>query len=62
MSLIKVIRSKCLDCTCDQPLEVRLCPVTKCPLHPYRMGKDPFRKKKTISQEQVEKMQAGRRK
>ena len=38
---IKAIRAKCLDCTCWQPMEVRLCEVKKCPLWPYRMGRRP---------------------
>ena len=38
---VKAIRAKCLDCTCNQPVEVRLCTVTKCPLFPYRMGHRP---------------------
>lgn len=38
---IKAIRAKCLDCTCDNRDEVRLCPSEKCPLHPYRMGRRP---------------------
>ena len=36
---MKAIRAKCLDCSCYQPKKVRLCPVTQCPLWPYRMGK-----------------------
>lgn len=38
---VKAIRAKCLDCSCYQPKEVRLCPVTDCSLWPYRMGKRP---------------------
>lgn len=38
---IKAIRAKCLDCCNDQIVEVRLCPVVKCPLHEYRMGHRP---------------------
>jgi hypothetical protein len=38
---VKAIRAKCLDCTCNQPKEVRLCPVYSCPLWPYRMGHRP---------------------
>lgn len=38
---MKAIRAKCLDCSCQQPREVRLCTVKKCPLWPYRMGKRP---------------------
>lgn len=38
---IKAIRAKCLDCSYGQPQEVRLCPIEKCPLFPYRMGHRP---------------------
>ena len=41
---LKAIRAKCLDCMCDQPQEVRLCPCEPCPLWPYRMGHNPNRK------------------
>lgn len=48
---MKAIRAKCLDCCCWQQQEVRLCPATGCPLHPYRMGKNPNRK---VSEERRE--------
>ena len=38
---IQAIRAKCLDCTCNQPKEVRECLVLTCPLWPYRMGRRP---------------------
>lgn len=38
---IRAIRAKCMDCSCYQLREVRLCPVTQCHLWPYRMGKRP---------------------
>ena len=38
---VKAIRAKCLDCTCNQPAEVRECTASSCPLFPYRMGKRP---------------------
>ena len=41
MTPMKAIRAKCLDCCCGQAKEVRLCPVQKCPLYPYRFGKRP---------------------
>lgn len=44
LSPLKAIRAKCLDCMCDQPGEVRLCPCENCALHPYRMGHNPNRK------------------
>ena len=36
----KAIRLKCLDCTCNQPAEVRRCPAQDCPLWRYRMGRE----------------------
>jgi hypothetical protein len=36
----KAIRAKCLDCCCGQAVEVRRCTIKKCPLFPYRMGKE----------------------
>ena len=52
MNPLKVIRLKCLDCSADQPSEVEKCPVTKCPLWRYRMGKNPDRKPRALSPDQ----------
>ncbi len=41
---MKVIRAMCLDCMAEQPSMVRKCTSVGCPLWPYRMGKNPFRK------------------
>ena len=38
---IKAIRKKCLDCTCGQPKEIRLCTIIDCDLFPYRLGHRP---------------------
>lgn len=38
---MKAMRAKCLDCCCGEVKEVRNCPVTDCPIWPYRMGKRP---------------------
>jgi len=35
---LKAIRSRCLDCCGGSSKEVALCPVTSCPLWPYRFG------------------------
>ena len=40
----KAIRAKCLDCAAGSALEVRECPIDGCPLYPYRLGKNSFRK------------------
>lgn len=34
---IKAIRAKCLDRCCDSFQEVKRCPITDCPLYPYRL-------------------------
>lgn len=38
---MKAIRAKCMDCSGDNANEVKLCPITWCPLYPYRLGKNP---------------------
>lgn len=38
-TLLKAIRSKCLDCSCFQPKEVKECNIPECSLYEYRMGK-----------------------
>jgi hypothetical protein len=40
---LRAIRDKCLDCSCSQVSEVRLCEAAKCPLWPFRAGKYPWR-------------------
>ena len=49
-SPVKVIREKCLDCCCGSWYEVEQCTAVRCPLHPWRMGKNPYRKPKTEAQ------------
>lgn len=48
---IKAIRVHCIECSGGQNKEVKECPITKCPLYPYRMGKRP---KKDVSIDKVE--------
>jgi hypothetical protein len=59
MTVLKAIRQKCLDCCCYQPSEVAKCTATKCALHPFRMGKNPFRQKRVLSDEQKAALLAG---
>lgn len=51
MNPMRAIREKCLDCTCQQPIEVKECTVKACALYPFRMGKNPFRAKRVMSPE-----------
>lgn len=53
-SPVKAIRAFCLGCVGNSPTEVRLCVSTKCPLYPFRFGKNPYRTSRTISPEQRE--------
>jgi len=48
----RAIRAKCLQCCCGSPPEVRSCILVSCPLWPYRMGSNPFRKPRALSEEQ----------
>jgi hypothetical protein len=45
----KAIREKCLDCCCANAAEVRKCVAVDCPLWPFRMSTNPFRKKRELS-------------
>lgn len=47
---IKAIRAKCLDCSGDATSEVKLCPLTHCPLYPFRLGRNPNIKPRTEEQ------------
>ena len=38
---IKAIRKMCLQCTINQPKEIRLCTVIDCACYAYRMGTRP---------------------
>ena len=53
-SPLKAIRAKCLDCCCEQLNEVKYCPASNCPLHPFRFGRNPFRAKRELTEEQKE--------
>ena len=56
---IRAICAKCLDCMCGQATEVRLCPISDCPLYPYRMGHNPNRKGKGGNAEYLRKKEVG---
>lgn len=49
---LKAIRAFCLECSCGQTSEVKECPRLVCPLYPFRMGKNPFRQRREISEEE----------
>ena len=49
---VKAIRAKCLDCTNGQRIEVDECSVKLCPLYAFRFGKNPYRTKRVLTDEQ----------
>lgn len=59
---VKAIRAKCLDCCCGSAEEVKLCTCAYCALHPFRLGKNPYRTKREYTEEQKAAMVAQLRK
>lgn len=53
-NVLRAIRLKCYDCSSYQSNEVRDCIVTNCPLYPFRLGKNPFRKKELTDEKRNE--------
>lgn len=51
-SPMRAIREKCLDCCGGSSNEVKLCPVSRCPLHAFRTGRNPNRTKRVMTEEQ----------
>lgn len=49
---VKAIRLKCRDCTNGQISEIDECPVKLCPIHAFRFGKNPYRTKRVLTDEQ----------
>jgi hypothetical protein len=49
---VKAIREKCLDCCCGSTIEVKECTVEACPIYPFRLGKNPFRQKREMTEQQ----------
>ena len=52
----QAIKAKCLDCSGGIRAEIRRCPVTNCPLWPFRMGAEI---KGTGEDEATEDLEAG---
>ena len=56
---LATIREHCLDCANGSPKEVEFCPVTRCKLYQYRLGVNPNRTKRVLSEERKEALLAG---
>ena len=53
---LKAIRAKCIDCCCGSSKEVELCKTINCPIYHFRLGKNPYREKRVLSEEQRTKL------
>lgn len=53
---LRALRARCLDCCCGNASEVRKCVSVDCPSWPFRTGKNPFRAKRQLSDEQKRHM------
>ena len=53
---VKAIRMKCLDCSGGSRNEAERCQVKDCALYPFRMGKNPFRAVRELTDEQKQEM------
>lgn len=54
ISSLRAVRRFCLHCVGGSAKLVRECESFDCPLHPFRMGKDPYRKRVQLTAEQKE--------
>lgn len=51
---VKAIRAFCLGCSGDSSTEVKLCTIERCPLYPFRFGKNPYRQRREMTEEEKE--------
>lgn len=51
---VKAIRAKCLECSNSSTNEVKECPVVNCPLYPFRLGKNPYRQRREMTEQEKE--------
>ena len=52
-NVLRAIKLKCLDCSTYNINEIKECPVKNCPLFPFRLGKNPFRKRELSEEERT---------
>lgn len=50
--VLKSIQAKCLDCSGGSKSEVRHCVVQNCMLYPFRLGKNPWREPRKLTEDQ----------
>lgn len=55
-SPLDAIKDFCMECCGYQRDEVKTCSAPMCPLYDFRLGKNPYRKTKDYTEEELEKM------
>lgn len=55
-SPLEAIKDFCMECCGYQRDEVKTCSAPMCPLYEFRLGKNPYRKTKDYTEEELEKM------
>lgn len=50
--VLQALRERCVDCCGGSVFEVRACVAVACPSWPFRMGTDPWREKRVMSDDQ----------
>lgn len=58
MNPVKAIRFFCLDCCGDSASAVKECTAKGCALYPFRLGTNPYRAKREMTDEQKEAAKA----
>lgn len=53
---LEAIKDFCMECCGYQRDEVKNCTAPKCALYSFRLGKNPYRKSKDYSEDELEKM------
>ena len=49
---LRAIKAHCYQCCGDSANEAKLCPAETCPLHKFRLGKNPYRKIREYTEEE----------
>jgi len=54
VSYRSIIQAKCLECSNDQPMEVKYCTVKTCPIYPVRLQclKGAYRRRSPVSEQE----------
>ena len=55
-SPLEAIKDFCMECCGYQRDEVKTCSAPMCPLYEFRLGKNPYRKTKDYTEEELEKL------